>query len=710
MTRSHALLLGLATVAAAGCRESTAPAGVNVEIRVAAGDGQFGVPATNLADPLQVMVTNAITRKPVKNVPVTWRIVQGNGASVTPIRATTDGEGVASAQLRLGPDTGSYRVEASAPQAVAGPAGFTARGVPAPIIEAVSPTTVSALDTITILGRNFRSAVDQNTVLFGGLRGRVLTATATRITAEVPLCVLTRAVELRVLLGSVASDPSLIQTRAGQASDLELSRGQSLLLSDPRDLSCLSFPAGQPNVSFLVVPQNATSVIDVPMRYELLGFTGGGPIITAPTPSASIVHRSYASDWELRLRARERVIAGTGGITGEADRIHAAAAVDLGDRRAFNVLRSDDKTDRITAEVKTITRHAIIYVDLNAPANGLTTADLQRFGDIFDDPIYTTDVSVYGTPSDIDGNGKIIIVLTPAVNALTARTDDSFIAGYFYGCDLVEASRCAETNRGEIFYSMVPDPDAQFSGRRTKDTVLRTVPGVLAHEFQHMINFAEKSQRLDVLWLSEALAHMAEELVGKVFLARGDVATAADFRNANFIRARQYLNVPEFISLISEDSPGTLEMRGGAWLLVQYAMGLYGGDALLGRLTKSTRFGTDNIATETGRAWRTLLAEFALALWADEAPDLAGVTVDPRLTFVGFDLRSGLGGFPLRPTTVNFQDFLTQGELPSASQEYFIVQAPTGGSGQPFHLTFSGPLGGPFLATSAPQVAILRIR
>jgi hypothetical protein len=197
--------------------------------------------------------------------------------------------------------------------------------------------------------------------------------------------------------------------------------------------------------------------------------------------------------------------------------------------------------------------------------------------------------AVFGAPSDIDANGRIIVVLTPAVNALTPRTDDSFIAGYFYGCDLVEAARCAETNRGEIFYSMVPDPNAQFSARRTKDTVLRTVPGVLAHEFQHMINFAGKSQRLDVLWLSEALAHMAEELVGKVFLARGDAVTATDFRSANFVRARQYLDAPEFISLISEDSPGTLEMRGGAWLLLQYAMGLYGGDALLGRLTKSTR-------------------------------------------------------------------------------------------------------------------------
>jgi hypothetical protein len=65
----------------------------------------------------------------------------------------------------------------------------------------------------------------------------------------------------------------------------------------------------------------------------------------------------------------------------------------------------------------------------------LTTADYEHFGALFDDPVYNTDTSVFGAVSDIDNNGRVIIVLTPAVNRLTPKGTGSFIGGYFYACD-----------------------------------------------------------------------------------------------------------------------------------------------------------------------------------------------------------------------------------------------------------------------------------
>src|SRR5690606_6916213 len=141
------------------------------------------------------------------------------------------------------------------------------------------------------------------------------------------------------------------------------------------------------------------------------------------------------------------------------------------------------------------------YVDLDAPANGFTPQDLAGFGAIFDDPIYSTVAGLFGPPTDVDGNNRIIILFTPRVNALTERGAEGFVAGYFYGCDLVDANRCRDTNRAEIFYSMVPDPQGQFGDPRSRAVVQRTVPGILAHEFQHMIHFGQKGS-LDVLWLS----------------------------------------------------------------------------------------------------------------------------------------------------------------------------------------------------------------
>src|SRR5690606_34437623 len=115
-----------------------------------------------------------------------------------------------------------------------------------------------------------------------------------------------------------------------------------------------------------------------------------------------------------------------------------------------------------------------------------------------------------------------------------------------------------------------------------------------AHEFQHMIHWGRLG-RLDDLWLSEALAHAAEDLVGDELLARADTPQAANFKLQNFVRAVTYLQDVSSTSVVSETPPGTLEMRGGAWLLLKHVAAHYGGPELLGRLTGSTRSGVANI-------------------------------------------------------------------------------------------------------------------
>src|SRR5690606_2216800 len=143
---------------------------------------------------------------------------------------------------------------------------------------------------------------------------------------------------------------------------------------------------------------------------------------------------------------------------------------------------------------------------------------------LFDDPIFPTVTGAFGEPSDVDGNGRIIILFTPVVNELTPRGAAGFVAGFFYGLDLTEG---ANSNRAEIFYSVVPDPGGRYGDPRSRDDILRTVPGVLAHELQHMVHFHERMMRRqaprpEAVWLSEALAHMAEDLVADTLRARGD--------------------------------------------------------------------------------------------------------------------------------------------------------------------------------------------
>ncbi len=703
-----AAFMVVSALAACG-RDSTAPANPDLRLAVAAGGGQYVQPGLVAELPLTVQVTRADDGKPVADTDVEWRIASGSGAALLGATAS-DVIGMATVQLRAGPDTGMVRVEARASRLVGPPASFDVQVVRPPTITAVAPTSAAAGTDVTITGTGFSVVTAENSVLFGGLRATVRSATATAVVAEVPRCVLDRNTDVRVSLGGVASNAVAVRTTGGTATMVQLARGESARFDAPADLACLDLSGAPAGAEYLIVAGDMSRMRGLPLRYELLGITGGVPSALAgrerPAPT-----RDIASRWEMGLRAMERTLGPPVAVEGGIAAQSAAAIPAIGDSREFNVLEPDQKTTRKTkATVRAISERAIIYVADDAPSGGFSTADLESFGAVFDDPIYATDVATFGNPSDIDQNGRIVILFTPAVNGLTARGESGFIAGYFYGCDLVSADRCKSTNLGEIFYAVVPDPNAKFGDARAKSTVLRTVPGVLAHEFQHMISFARRDGSLNVVWLSEGLAHAAEDIVGEVFAARGDTQTAQDFRHSNFVRAQLYLRAVESTSRIDLESPGSLEMRGGAWLFVKYLAGQFGGASLLDRLTGSTLNGAASVEAVAGRPWENIASDFAVALYADGAPELLAVNVDPRLSIPDLDMRTAFstlaGGFPALAPTVTFGDFLFSGTLASAAQTYVILRAPAGSTR--FRLAYTGPWGGELAAGSA-ALSVLRL-
>jgi hypothetical protein len=705
--RNTLRVAAVAALSTASCIDLTGPEIGKPTVVIAAGDGQFGLPGSMLDEVLQVQVKDVVDGTLLDGKPVQWRIVQGAGAQLTLIDERADLSGYARARLRLGPDTGTVRVEVFVNGNVGAPALFTARAVNTPVISSVQPATVAGGSNLTIGGSNFSTVAADNIVLFGGRRGHVNSATPSSLSVTVPTCVTTRSVELRVQLGAVSSAPTQIQTVASSVSPLSIARGQVRVFTDPAEFNCLFLPTAPGTASYLFVNLNTTGP-GLPMPFEFIGLAGGGPPITLPAFDGQ---RTAATEWERELRLRERdFVLEPGGLIQPDAQARIAALPEIGERSQFNVLNSQRSTDRITAEVRAITEHAIIYLDINTPANGFTQDDLNRLGQLFDDPIYPTDIAVFGQPSDIDNNGKIIILLTPRVNALTAPDDEGFIAGFFFGCDLVLPNRCSSTNRAEIFYALVPDPTGQFGAARSKATIMRTVPAVLAHEFQHMIHFGQKG-RLDALWLSEGLAHMAEDLTADALAAQGNTTTAAEFRAANYSRAASFLGETAGTSFLSEQSPGTLEQRGGNWLFVKYLMANYGGPDLLGRLIRSNNLGMANVQAETGRAWNELFTEFAVALWATGASELQGISVDERYGFGTTSLRSiitSAQGYPLRPIALNLTDFTHIGELPPGGLDYLLLSVGPAAQAA-FNASFTGRRGGPFQGTGSPAVAVMRV-
>ena len=87
---------------------STANFGVSVE----SGDGQVGVSASVLPEPLVALVMGP-DGNPSAGVDVTFSVVEGAGASVSETTVTTALDGTASTSLTLGPSNGRVRVAAS---------------------------------------------------------------------------------------------------------------------------------------------------------------------------------------------------------------------------------------------------------------------------------------------------------------------------------------------------------------------------------------------------------------------------------------------------------------------------------------------------------------------------------------------------------------------------------------------------------------------
>lgn len=707
----HAIRLLLALPVIACSSESTGPSESPVRLVIAEGAEQFALPGQFAALPLSVQAVDATSGRPKTDIEVTWTLVEGTGAQLSPAKATTDEVGVAGVMARAGSALGTYRFEARADRQTGDPPVFVIHAVQAPVLTGISPNPVSGGQTLTIDGTGFVDSPEAHGVLFGAFRGTVLSATSTRITARVPDCVLDRATDVRVTLGAITSNGLPVETRAGAVTALRIDAGERTVVSGAPSLSCIAIEDAPAGSRYLVVPQNAARSAAVGMRFELNAIAGAGPVTVLAKQGAK-GQTDAASSFELGLRRAEREMGAAALVPGGLDRIQAAPSVPaIGDRRDFNVLVSGGGTRRISATVRGLSTKAVIYIDSEAPPGGLTDADIAYFGTLFDDPIFATVAGTFGQPSDMDGNDRIIILFTPAVNGLTESGSSGFIAGYFYGCDLVSESRCSATNSGEIFYSMVPDPNGQFGGVRTRQTVLQTVPAVLAHEFQHMINFAAKDDRLDILWLSEGLAHAAEDLVGDVLAERGDGIQAGNFRRPNYTRAQIYLRSTEETPLLAEDSPGTLEQRGGAWLLVKYITGHFGGAGLLGRLTSSSATGATNIEQSTGQSWEDIWDGFSTALWADGASEVMGALAATS-GFANFDLRevmAGLpGGFPLSPPVVQFQNFQLAGTLPAGSQDYVIFDVPS--TTASVRLALTPPPGLSFELATGPQLTILRIR
>ena len=272
------------------------------------------------------------------------------------------------------------------------------------------------------------------------------------------------------------------------------------------------------------------------------------------------------------------------------------------------------KVDTITAVVKKKGKVAAILVDKD---DTIPDATLTKILKTFEETIYVRDVALFGDPaltsggtvksSDRNGDGLVWLVLTK-------RTSDKKKAvGFFNPVDFTTGTT---SNKADILY---------LNSTETKKLV--AINTIMAHEFQHLLNYGSKvykpkvaggSGTLEALWLDEGQAHFAEGACG------------FGGENVNLLSEKAF---PDFgdASVFYSPSDDELTQRAMAYMFVQYLFeqkggvsyksggGITdgGGAAFLKKLHTSSTKGTAAVDQAFGKSYKVAFDTWVAALALD---------------------------------------------------------------------------------------------
>ena len=370
----------------------------------------------------------------------------------------------------------------------------------------------------------------------------------------------------------------------------------------------------------------------------------------------------------------------------------------------------------------------------------------------------------FGEHADIDGNGVVWILFTPAVNRTTPRGSNTRILGFFNPADLADPEDCPASNAGEILYLLAADPDGRFSRPVLAQFATTGAIGVAAHELAHLISAERRTvlapgpfASLEETWLSEALAHSAETFVGMsaVGLSPGgnygfaELTAHSDifgtFHFPNFRRSAFYLLGPDRTPALGDayardpDGISSLAMRGFGWLFMRWFADQYAteGGGWLGGAAEEAIFhdlagggdgrargvaNIERVASAHGAPanWDDLLAAWALAPIADDVPGAPSSTQMSTLHLrdVFAALHRELEGrapfaraFPLEPMDIPLDegtDTRIDFELAASTGYYFQLESE--GPHPEIRLRLTTQAGLPVPSSEAVRIVALRTR
>ncbi len=339
---------------------------------------------------------------------------------------------------------------------------------------------------------------------------------------------------------------------------------------------------------------------------------GRGP---GASPPAALPNRVSL---ESTLRESERELAvrlqQSGGY-----RLHAAKVVpqQIGSTRkfVFPSFRNVSRTT-ITASLVATSDRANAYVDV-ADIERLSKESIQAQIDRFSNTTFPVVTSTFGSESDVDKDGKIHLLYTNLVEKVGGFLVSP--SGFFNAPSLLPLDQGGDGNLSDLLY-INPDIDPG------------TFDAVLAHEFQHLINYNHhvliRNGLSEDVWLNEGLSHVSEDLIGE-----------NDAHNSRFVDFYLMHTANKPIGAQSQNSG----IRGAEYLFVRSLME-ENGTGILARLVQTDNVGIANVENATGHRFADIYDRHVSRLF------LSGLGLNTRLNYTTTPLADSIShirAFPL---------------------------------------------------------------
>ena len=408
------------------------------------------------------------------------------------------------------------------------------------------------------------------------------------------------------------------------------------------------------------------------------------------------------------------------GVTGQPQRAEHPPPVAVGDRYTFIGYDFGEETDvEVVATARTIVSNGTVTlavwvadVDWGACPLCVRQKMVDALADGFvrpgdDNDIYDWITAIFGDPWGPHESPYLIPAgYAEQIHILIYDIDDDGLegyspSGYFPASSAYLRSSLDFSNERLMFVVDAPrladqwEPDRFYS--------------LLAHEFQHMINFYEKVVTYDIpaeTWINEMCSEMAEDFVADKIQTDGprrvdhDDPTAGDSEIEGLLSIYNYYNYVQ-ASRWEYDAPLF------RYYAINYALGAYlarsyGGAPLFGAIVRSDQTGVDAIEAALASQGHSIEFEDVLTDWA-----VANVLSDDTQAPFPYRYNSGTwstsyaGGITFRLGSINLfnyryrfdeesgnyhdgpyffpvSDFNNQGEQPPHSNRYAALGLNTG--------------------------------